>query len=75
MGAYVKFKLGMTHSVHNCMETSHVTYKITLAGEGFEPTAYSNMYISYGYEICMFNICLSVIMDAIPASIPIVSRG
>ena len=28
MGAYVKFKLGMTHFVHNCMETSHVTSKI-----------------------------------------------
>ena len=30
MGAYVKFKFGMTHSVHNCMETSHVTSKIKL---------------------------------------------
>ena len=30
MGAYVKFKLGMTHFTHNYMETSHVISKIKL---------------------------------------------
>ena len=42
MGAYVKFKLGITHFTHNYMETSHVTSKIKLftlqLGAGFEPT-------------------------------------
>ena len=44
MGAYVKFKLGITHFVHNYMETSHVTSKVKLftlqLGAGFEPTTY-----------------------------------
>ena len=30
MGAYVKLELGMTHFVHNYMETSHVISKIKL---------------------------------------------
>ena len=30
MGANVKFKQGMAHFVHNCMEISHVTSKIKL---------------------------------------------
>ena len=44
MGAYVKFKLGITHFTHNYMETSHVTPKIKLftpqLAAGFEPTTY-----------------------------------
>ena len=47
MGAYVKFKLGMTHFTHNYMETSHVTSKIKLftlqLGAGLNPRPTDNM--------------------------------
>ena len=46
MGAYVKFKFGITHFVYNYMETSHVTSNIKLftlyRGADFEPTTYTD---------------------------------
>ena len=47
MGAYVKFKLGITHFTHNYMETSHVTSKIKLftlqLGAGLNPRPTDNI--------------------------------
>ena len=47
MGAYVKFKLGITYFTHNYMETSHVISKIMLftlqLGAGLNPSPTDNI--------------------------------
>ena len=67
MGAYVKFKLGMTHFVHNCMETSHVTSKIKLftlqLGAGLNPQPTDNMSAALPSELSGYDdmICSIII--------------
>ena len=67
MGAYVKFKLGITHFVHNYMETSHVTSKIKLftlqLGAFFEPRPTDNMSAALPSELSGYDdmICSIII--------------
>ena len=67
MGAYVKFKLGITHFTHNYMETSHVTSKIKLftlqLGAGLNPRPTDNISAALPLELSGYDdmICSIII--------------
>ena len=67
MGAYVKFKLGMTHFTHNYMETSHIISKIKLftlqLGAGLNPRPTDNVSAALPSELSGYDdmICSIII--------------